>query len=175
MPRLSVAVATLCCASLLWISSAFAQDLGGRSNRPIEGGPINVAQLTQRADLVVHGFVTGRQTAWIGRVIYTLYDVSVQDTVKGSPRSSVVVAVAGGARGNVRLRVPGAPDLQPGEQAVFFVTPLQGSTLTPVGTFDGVVRVRQGSGRAGATVAPRGRPESLDAFLDEVRRAGGAR
>jgi hypothetical protein len=175
MARLSVAVATVCCASLLWISSGFAQDLGGRTSRPIEGGPIDVAQLTKRADVVVHGFITARQTAWIGRVIYTLYDVSVQDTVKGASRSSVVVAVAGGARGNVRLRVPGAPDLQPGDQAVFFTTPLQGSTLTPVGTFDGVVRVRPGRGQAGATVAPRGRPESLDNFLDEVRKLGGAR
>src|SRR5215217_2739014 len=169
MPRLSVAVATLCCASLLWVSSGFAQDLGGRTSRPIEGGPINVALLTQRSDLVVHGFVTAKRTAWIGRVIYTLYDVSVQDTVKGAQRTSVVVAIAGGARGNVRLRVPGAPDLQAGEEVVFFTTPLQGPTLTPVGAFDGVVRVRQGNGRSGATVAPRGRPESLEAFLDEVR------
>jgi hypothetical protein len=173
MSRLPVAIATVCCASLLWVSSGFAQDLGGRANRPIEGGPIDVAQLTQRSDLVVHGFVTARRTAWIGRVIYTLYDVAVQDTVKGAARSSVVVAIAGGARGNVRLRVPGAPDLQAGEQVVFFTTPLQGSTLTPVGTFDGVVRVRQGNNRSGATVAPRGKSESLDAFLAEVRTLGG--
>jgi hypothetical protein len=99
--------------------------------------------------------------------------VSVQDTLKGGSRSTVVVAVPGGARGNVRLRVPGAPDLQSGEQVVFFVTPLQGTTFTPVGTFDGIVRVRQGIGRSAATVAPRGSPESLDAFLDEVRTLGG--
>ena len=75
----------------------------------------------------------------------------------------------------MRLRVPGAPDLQAGEQVVLFTTPLQGTTLTPVGTFDGVVRVRQGNGRSGATVAPRGRPEPLDSFLDEVRTLGGRR
>jgi hypothetical protein len=157
---------------LLWISGSFAQDLGGRGNRRIEGGAIDVTQLTRRADLVVHGFVTNKQTTWIGRVIYTLYDVSVQETLKGPPRTSVVVAVAGGSRGNVRLRVPGAPDLQTGEQLVLFATPLQGTTVTPVGTFDGVVRVNQGNGRGG-TVAPRGKPESLDAFLEEVRSQGG--
>ena len=173
MARLSVAGAIVCCASLLWTSGSFAQDLGGRGNRPIEGGPVDIPRLTQRADLVVHGFVTAMRSEWIGRVIYTLYDVSVQDTLKGASRSTVVVAVPGGARGNVRLRVPGAPDLQSGEQVVFFVTPLQGTTFTPVGTFDGIVRVRQGIGRSAATVAPRGRPESLDAFLDEVRTLGG--
>ena len=98
MARLSVTVAAVCCASLLGISGSFAQDLGGTA-RPIEHGPIDVAQLTQRANLVVHGFVTTKTTAWIGRTIYTLYDVSVQETLKGAPRTSVVVAVPGGARG----------------------------------------------------------------------------
>ena len=168
MARLSVTVAAVCCASLLAISSGFAQDLGGTA-RPIEHGPIDVAQLTQRANLVVHGFVTNKTTAWIGRVIYTLYDVSVQETLKGAPRTSVVVAVAGGARGNVRLTVPGAPDLQAGESLVVFATLLQGTTFTPVGTFDGLVRVHQGSGGPGATVSARGTPESLDAFLEEIR------
>lgn len=171
MARLSVTVAAVCCASLLGISAGFAQDLRGAARR-LEGGPIDVAELTRRADLVVHGFVTTKSTAWIGRVIYTLYNVSVQETLKGAPRTSVVIAVAGGARGNVRLTVPGAPNLEIGEQLVAFATTLQGATFTPLGTFDGVVRVQQ-TGGSGATVAPRGRPESLDAFLDEIRRQGG--
>ena len=170
MARLSVTVAAVCCASLLGISSSFAQDLRGNP-RHIEGGPINVADLTGRADLIVHGFVTAKSTAWVGRVIYTLYNVSVQETLKGAPRTSVVVAVAGGARGNVRLTVPGAPNLEIGEQLVAFVTTLQGATFTPLGKFDGLIRVQQATG-AGATVAPRGKPESLDAFLDEIRRGG---
>lgn len=172
MVRLSVTLAAMCCASVLGISGSYAQNLRGGA-RPIEGGPIDVPQITGRADVVVHGFVTTRTTAWIGRVLYTLYDVSVQETLKGAPRTSVVVAVAGGARGNVRLTVPGAPDLQNGEQLVVFATTLQGSTFTPIGTFDGVVRVRPDTGGSGATVAPRGRRESLDAFLQEVRAQAG--
>ena len=170
MARLSVTVVAVCCATLLGISSSFAQNLRG-SARPIHGGPIDVAQLTQRADLVVHGFVTTKSTAWIGRVIYTLYNVSVQETLKGAPRNSVIVAVAGGARGNVRLTVPGAPNLEIGEQLVAFATTLQGATFTPIGTFDGLVRVRQNNGN-GATVSPGGKPEDLDAFLEEVRKGG---
>ena len=167
--RLSVTVAAVCCASVLGISSSFAQNLPGGA-RPIQRGPVDVAELTRRADLVVHGLVTGRSTTWVGRVIYTLYDVSVLETLKGAPRTSVSVAVVGGARGNVRLTVPGAPDLQNGEQLVVFARTLQGATFTPVGTFDGVISVLPGNG--GATVAPRGRPEPLDAFLQEVRAGG---
>ncbi len=170
MARLPLTVAAaLCCASLLGTSSSYAQNLPGGA-RPIQGGPVDVAELTRRADLAVHGLVTGRTTTWVGRVIYTLYDVSVLETLKGAPRTSVSVAVVGGARGNVRLTVPGAPDLQNGEQVVIFARTLQGATFTPIGTFDGVVRVRQGNGVA--TVAPRGRPEPLDAFLQEVRAGG---
>jgi hypothetical protein len=163
------ALATVCCVVALWSLPVLAQDLGGRAGRPIERGPANVAFLTQRANVIIHGIVTGRRTEWIGRVIYTLYDVAVHETLKGGPRGSVVVAVPGGARGNVQLTVPGAPSVSIGTQLVVFGIPLDGATLTPVGTFDGLVRVRPGDSGAGQVVEPRGRPESLDAFLDEVR------
>ncbi len=172
MARLSVAVATVCCAIVLWSPGTFAQDLGGLSPRSVEGGPVDVAQLTARAEAVVHGQVTARTTGWIGRVLYTMYTVAPREILKGAPRSSLVVAVPGGTRGNVQLRVPGAPDLQVGEQLIVFATPLEGSTFAPVGTIDGIVPIREGNGR-GATVAPRGKPESLDAFLEEVRRLAG--
>ena len=174
MASLFRTLAAVCCVALSLTTVSFAQDLGrGRGAHSIEGGPVDLAQMTQRAELVGHGFVTAKRAAWIGRVIYTLYDISVQETLKGTPRISVVVAVAGGALGNVRLMVPGAPDLQAGEQVVFFTRTLQGTTFTPVGTFDGIVPVRRGSAVAGLTVSPRGAPESLDAFLEEVRRLGG--
>ena len=86
MARLSVTVAAVCCASLLGISGSFAQDLGGQANRPIESGPIDVAQLTQRADLIVHGVVSSKRTAWIGRVIYTLTMSPCRRPLKGAPR-----------------------------------------------------------------------------------------
>ena len=174
MARLFLTLAAVWIVTLSWTTTSFAQDLGrGRGAHSIEGGPVDLAQITQRAELVGHGFVTAKRAAWIGRVIYTLYDISVQETLKGTPRISVVIAVAGGALGNVRLTVPGAPALQLGEQLVFFARTLQGTTFTPVGTFDGIVPVRRGPAGAGLTVSPRGAPESLDAFLEDVRRVGG--
>lgn len=164
-------IAILVWASVLIPASAgSAQDLGRGRGRLIEQGPIDVERLVQRADLIVHGVVASKEPRWIGRVIYTQYELLVQQTLKGVVRSSVLVAVVGGASGNVQLRVPGAPDLGLGDQVVFFGVPLAGyAGLTPVGTFDGLVQVRTGRGDAVATVAPRGTPEELPAFLQEIK------
>jgi hypothetical protein len=149
-----------------------AQDLGGGRGRGrfIEGQPVDIQQLVQRAEVIVRGAVTRKEPRWVGRVLYTQYELDVQETLKGPARKNLLVSVVGGAMGNVELRVPGAPTIQAGDQMVFFGTPLAGSTtFTPLGTFDGIVPIRPGRGNAAATASPRGRPEPLAAFLDEVR------
>jgi hypothetical protein len=151
-------------------AAIFAQDLGRGGGRLIESGPVDVDRLVQRADLIVHGFVARKEPRWIGRVIYTQYELVVQETLKGDVRNSVLVSIAGGALGNVQLKVPGTPDFQIGDQLVFFGGPLEdGTSFTPVGTFDGIVPIRPGRGDTAATVSPRGKPEALPAFLQEVR------
>jgi hypothetical protein len=170
MPRPYAAVlAGLFCASVVWSTAVFAQDLGGRGRRPIERGPVDVARLAQSADLIVHGSVESKQARWIGRVIYTDYEVSVEETLKGQPRNRVLVAVVGGAIGNVGLSVPGAPELGIGEQLIFFGVPLDGTAFTPVATFDGILPISADRRRSGLTVSPRGTPENLEAFLRQVR------
>lgn len=158
-------------ASLMLSSvSVLAQDLSGGRARLIEGNQVDVDQLVQRAGLIVHGSVVSKEPRWIGRVIYTHYELLVRDTLKGPVRSSVLAAVPGGAIGNVQLMVPGAPDLAVGDQLVFFGLPLNaGGVFTPVGTFDGIVPVRQPQGNSAPTVSPRGKPENLAAFLEDVR------
>ena len=172
MARLSVTVAAVCCASF---AGDFRQLRAGSSAEPL--ARLSTGRSTSHNSLNARissftGLSRPRPRPGSAGRIYTLYDVSVQETLKGAPRTSVVVAVPGGARGNAWLSVPGAPDLQNGEQLVVFATSLQGATVTPVGTFDGLVRVRQGNG-SGATVAPARKTRSLDAFLQEVRAQGG--
>lgn len=167
----AILLVSLVCAGLT-ISSAsvLAQDLGGARPRLIEGGQVDVDQLVQRAGLIVHGSIVSKEPRWIGRVIYTHYELLVRDTLKGPVRSSVLAAVPGGAIGNVQLMVPGAPDLAVGDQLVFFGLPINaGGVFTPVGTFDGIVPVRQPQGNSAPTVSPRGKPENLAAFLEDVR------
>ena len=167
----TTALTSLLCASLL-ISNvpASAQNLARGRGQVIEARQVDVEQLVQRASVIVHGSVVSKEPRWIGRVIYTQYELLVQQTLKGPVRTSVVAAVAGGAIGNVQLTVPGAPELSIGDQLVFFGVPLNASALfTPVGTFDGILPIRQARAGSGATVSPRGKPEDLGAFLDEVR------
>jgi hypothetical protein len=170
MPR-PAAVASLLCASLLVSGAAgSAQDLGRGRGQFIERGPADVDRLVRRADLIVHGVVAKKEPKWIGRVLYTQYDVAVQETLKGAERQNVLVSVVGGTMGNVQLRVPGAPSLEAGDQLVLFGQPLAGGEgFTPLGTFEGIVPVRLGRGAGAATASPRGQPEPLTAFLQEVR------
>jgi hypothetical protein len=171
MPRPYAAVLVgVFCASVVGSSAGLAQDLGGQRRRPIERGPVDVAQLTDGADLIVRGSVTSKQARWIGRVIYTQYDVTVQETLKGAPRNRVLVAVIGGTIGNVALSVPGAPEFALGRELVFFGVPLDnGATFTPIATFDGILPITADNRRPTLTVSPRGIPEDLEAFLRQVR------
>jgi hypothetical protein len=169
-PSTAALASVFCVSLLLWSSAGRAQDLGPGRGRLIERGPVDIQQLTRQAALIVQGTVAAKEPKWIGRVIYTQYDVVVRETVKGTPRSGVLVAVVGGAMGNVQLTVPGAPDLHVGDQLLFFGVPIAGeSGFSPVGTFDGIVPISAGRGSAPATVAPRGKPEALEGFLQELR------
>ncbi len=157
---------------LLVCSSAYGQDLPLSPSRIEGGGPVDVEALTQRATVIVRAIVADSETKWIGRVIYTEYNLVVQETLKGSALSSITVALRGGSIGNVALAIPGTPQLATGNEIVFFGESLNGqASFKPVGIFDGIIPVQQGVGLA-TTVAPRGRPENLDDFLDEVRALG---
>jgi len=175
-PPIAALVGALVASLLLPGASGFAQDLGRGRGRSIERAPVDVERLVQRANLIVHGVVAKKGPRWIGRVIYTQYEVTVQETLKGAARQTVVVAVPGGSMGNVELKVPGAPSLQPGEQLIFFGEPLAGTaSFAPVGTFEGIMPVRPGRGNAPSTVSPYDTPQALPAFLEQVRALNGRR
>jgi hypothetical protein len=151
---------------------AFAQDLSAPSRRFEGGGPVDVPVLTSKANVIVRGIVSNSEIKWVGRTIYTEYTLQVQETLKGGARNTLTVAVPGGSMGNVELVIPGAPKLETGNEVVFFGERFdEQESFKPVGIFDGIVPVTPVAG-TGATVAPRGRPESLDDFLEEVRGLG---
>jgi len=157
---------------LLVCSSAYGQDLPLSPSRIEGGGPVDVEALTQRATVIVRAIVADSETKWIGNVIYTEYNLVVQETLKGNAQSSITLALPGGEIGNVALGVPGTPELVAGNELVFFGESLNGqASFKPVGIFDGIIPVQQGVGSE-PTVAPRGQQESLDEFLDEVRALG---
>ncbi len=164
----SVALVVL---ALLAVSPAFGQDLSPASQpRGFERAAFDLDRFAEQSDVIVRGIVSSKEPKWVGRAIYTYYDLVVQETIQGQAQGAITVAVLGGAIGNIGLAVPGAPKLQVGDEIVFFGQSFEGQpSFKPVGLGAGVVLVTPGSSGSAATVAPRGEPESLDDFLDEVR------
>ena len=56
-----------------------------------------------------------------GTDIYTHYKIQVSETWKGTPASTVDVAIPGGVYNKVRETVPGAPSLSSGQDYVLFL------------------------------------------------------
>ena len=171
LPRFGGSVALVVLA-LLAVSPAFGQDLSpGSRPRGFERAAFDLDRFAAQSDVIVRGIVSSKEPKWVGRVIYTHYDLVVQETIHGQAQSSLTVAVLGGAVGNIQLAVPDAPNLNVGDEIVFFGQSFEGQpSFKPVGLGAGVVSVTPGFGSSGvSTVSPRGKPESLGDFLEEVR------
>ncbi len=168
LPGGSVAFVVL---ALLAVSPAFGQDISPSSRpRGFERVAFDLDRFAEQSDVIVRGIVSSKDPKWVGRAIYTHYDLVVQETIQGQAQTAITVAVLGGAIGNIGLAVPGAPKLQVGDEIVFFGQSFEGQpSFKPVGLGAGVVPVTAGSSGSAATVAPRGEPEGLEDFLDEVR------
>ena len=88
--------------------------------------PTSAEDLTAKATLIVLGECTAVETRWVGRALYTLATVTVEETWKGAVEATVTVALPGGVDLNrpvpIDVRYPGAPQLAPGNEAVLFLT-----------------------------------------------------
>ena len=76
--------------------------------------------------------------------------IAVEATLKGSPGSFVSMRLPGGTIGQYRTVMMGAPVMQVGERAVFFLKSAPDSSLWPVGLAQGIYRVSLSAGPAGA-------------------------
>lgn len=154
----------------LWAIFTAVPGMAQPAPRQPERGPINLPEVARRASLIVRGTVAASKVEWVGRTIYTLHDLVVTETIKGSTRTSVTIAVPGGAIGIVKTVWPGAPAIRMGDEMVFLGVAFQNTDrFTAVGLFDGLVTVYTDPATGNAVVAPRGGPESLNDFLAEVR------
>ena len=94
--------------ALLALIPAFGQDLSeGSRPRGFERAVFDLDRFAEQSDVIVRGIVSSKEPKWVGRVIYTHYDLVVQETIHGQAQSSITVAVLGGAVGNIQLAVPG--------------------------------------------------------------------
>jgi hypothetical protein len=78
------------------------------------------AQVAARSDVVVEGRVLSRESAWVGRRIFTFVTFEVDATLRGSLAAAeartrrVTVAIPGGVVGGLGQKVAGAPVLDDG-------------------------------------------------------------
>jgi hypothetical protein len=114
---------------------------------------MSLDQLSQAASVIVRGRVVGQETQWNAERtrIYTLTTLEVEEAVKGSPGSTVVIQQPGGTIGNIHVFVPGTIPFRAQTEYVLFLEPAaKASRYMVVGMGQGsflVVRSGQGKQR----------------------------
>jgi hypothetical protein len=137
---------------------------------------IDLPQMVAASDRIVVGTVSGAETVWIGRSIYTRYTVAVEETLHGEPAATVRVLVPGGIDRSrpipIGMAVAGAPTFVAAERAVLMLAP----TSVPTGGDLQIVGFNQGrftvvGGRVPLAGAPAAglRSEPLTVFRERVR------
>jgi hypothetical protein len=90
------------------------------------GRPIDIPERIHGADRVVVASAASVTPTWRSNVygdqlIVSQVLLQVEETLKGDPQGSVLLALEGGTLGGVTLTVSSLPDVKPGERAVFFL------------------------------------------------------
>jgi hypothetical protein len=159
--------------------------------------PAEFHEVVANSQIIVYGRVTSVRAEWSTdrSRIDTIVTVMAGSYLKGGPGTTVTFRVPGGQVGRYRNVMIGAPQLQPGEEAVLFLSASGPSIAHIFGLSQGLYRVRVDARTGQRTVIPpvlaasgddpqtivRGdtnrRQLSLDEFAATVRRAmsGGAR
>lgn len=107
---------------------------------------MSLDQLTQASSDIVQAHVVNQESRWNAThtQIVTVTTWAVSRAFKGHAPSTLEVQQLGGAIGNLRVYVPGAPDFQPQSDYVLFLEPATGtSTYRLVGMSQGAYRVYQ--------------------------------
>ena len=91
---------------------------------PLQGATLerlSLDDMIAKSTAIVHGKVTGSYAASSGPLIYTHYAIRVSESFKGTLKQSVNVVVPGGVVNNLRQTFPGTPQLNTGDDFVFFL------------------------------------------------------
>jgi hypothetical protein len=153
--------------------------------------PAEFREIVAGSQIIVYGRIADVRPEWSGdrRRIDTVVTVQAGSYLKGGPASLVTFRVPGGQIGRYKNVMIGAPEFQPGEEAVLFLRAEGPSMAHVFGLSQGVFRVRVDARSGRRLVLPpvlmangdtpqtvkRGalerRPLLLDAFAATVRAA----
>jgi hypothetical protein len=140
---------------------------------------------------IVRAKVTGSNTAFVGKDIYTYYQLQVTQSLKSSsPQTQIQVAVPGGMARGLRQMVAGAPTLMNGQDYVIFLWTSRSGLTQIIGLSQGLFTVVPDSNgnamlvrpaaaalmlnQSGQPVASQPVSMSLSALLGEIQTVLGA-
>lgn len=106
---------------------------------------LDVPELSQNSDTVVHGTVRRVESRWSGdrRRILTDVEIQVTESLKGQPGSTVLVIQPGGKMGDLGQTVHGTASFTPGEEVVVFLERKGASAFQLSGMAQGKYQVRR--------------------------------
>ncbi|HUK32023.1 MAG TPA: hypothetical protein VLV89_12975 [Candidatus Acidoferrum sp.] len=106
---------------------------------------MDLRQLAQSAQIIIRARCEGSQTRLAGGNIWSIYDFTVLETLKGPPMQSLNVALPGGRIGHVETKVDGAPQFRAGEEVVLFLEKTSDGGYSVTSWAQGTFRVRRGA------------------------------
>jgi hypothetical protein len=106
---------------------------------------LDVPELAQSSDTVVHGTVRRVESRWSGdrRRIITDVEIQVTEALKGEPGSTVLLIQPGGSVGDIGQAVHGSASFTPGEEVVVFLERKGASAFRLSGMAQGKYQVRR--------------------------------
>jgi hypothetical protein len=102
---------------------------------------LSLDDMIAQSTSIVHGTVTSSHAAMSGTIIFTYYTIQVTEQLKGPGQNAVTVAVPGGVANRLRQTFPGAPELNIGDEFVFFLWTGKSGTTQIIGLTQGLFRL----------------------------------
>ncbi len=106
---------------------------------------MDLRELAHAARVIVRAHCEGLQTQWDGGNIWTIYNFTVLETLKGAPPRLLPVRLPGGRIGHLETKVDGVPQFHPGEEVVLFLEQTSGGGTSITSWTQGTFRVRRNS------------------------------
>ncbi len=106
---------------------------------------MDLRQLAQSAQLIVRARCEGSLTRWNSGNIWTHYEFTVLEPLKGAPPKLLRVQLPGGRIGHLETKVDGVPQFRAGEEVILFAEPVSGGGISITSWAQGTFRVRRGA------------------------------
>jgi hypothetical protein len=104
---------------------------------------MDLRELAQSAQVIVHARCEGLQARWDGGSIWSDYEFKVIETLKGAPPNIFRVRLPGGRIGHLETKVDGVPHFRSGEEVVLFVEPIPGGGYSITSWAQGTFRIHR--------------------------------